>query len=81
VPETNHFRLTVDRKGAKPEVLDFTGGQTEVWLSPPAGEATLKLDLVDNMKGTVTAAAAPARVTIESGRLPQQAAPAASARR
>ena len=29
--------------------LDFVEGQTEVWLSPPAGDYTLKLELVDNL--------------------------------
>lgn len=47
--DTGHFRLTVaPQGGAKPAELDFVNGQTEVWLSPPAGPYTLKLELVDN---------------------------------
>ncbi len=48
VPETGHFRLTLERKGQKTEVMDFAGGQTEAWLQPPAGDYTLKLELVQN---------------------------------
>ncbi|MGA0571527.1 DUF4399 domain-containing protein [Variovorax sp. VNK109] len=47
-PDTGHFRLTLDRKGQKSEVMDFTGGQTEAWLQPPTGDYTLKLELVQN---------------------------------
>ena len=67
VPETGHFRLTAESHG-RTEVLDFRAGQTEVWLLPPAGAGTLKLELVDNAKGTVTAAAAPVRFTEEVAR-------------
>jgi Domain of unknown function (DUF4399) len=48
VPETGHFRLTVERAGRKPEVMNFTAGQTESWLNPPAGDYTLRLELVSN---------------------------------
>ncbi len=47
LPDTGHFRLTLD-KGGKSEVLDFRHGQTEVWLSPPAGDYRMKLELVGN---------------------------------
>lgn len=47
--DTGHFRLTVTPQGgAKPAELDFVNGQTEVWLSPPAGPYTLKLEFLDN---------------------------------
>ena len=47
--DTGHFRLTVaPQSGAKPAELDFVNGQTEVWMAPPAGPYTLKLELVDN---------------------------------
>ncbi|HSV52529.1 MAG TPA: DUF4399 domain-containing protein [Burkholderiaceae bacterium] len=46
--DTGHFRLTMTpRKGAPAEML-FAGGQTEVWLAPPAGDYALKLDFLDN---------------------------------
>lgn len=48
VPETGHFRLTVEQAGRKPEVMNFTAGQTETWLSPPPGDYTLRLELVSN---------------------------------
>lgn len=48
VPETGHFRLTLERAGRKPEVMNFTAGQTESWLNPPAGDYTLRLELVSN---------------------------------
>jgi hypothetical protein len=65
--DTGHFRLTLDRRG-KAEVLDFPGGQTETWLEPPAGEYTLKLELLDNISGAVIAAARPVKVTTENSR-------------
>lgn len=47
--DTGHFRLTAVPLAKGPEaVMDFVNGQTEVWLSPPAGDYLLKLDLVDN---------------------------------
>lgn len=52
--DTGHFRLTVQPKSGKPVVMPFPNGQTEVWLSPPAGDYTLKLDLVDNTNAAKT---------------------------
>ena len=47
--ETGHFRLTMVPLAKGPDaVMEFVNGQTEVWLSPPAGEYLLKLDLLDN---------------------------------
>ena len=47
--DTGHFRLTVTpQAGGKPAEMDFVNGQTEVWLSPPPGSYSLKLDFVDN---------------------------------
>jgi hypothetical protein len=48
--DTGHFRLTVlPKAGGKPAELDFTNGQTEVWLEPPSGDYTLKLEFLDNL--------------------------------
>ncbi len=44
--DTGHFRLLMERTGRKPEVMNFTAGQTEVWLNPPADDYTLRLELV-----------------------------------
>ena len=47
--DTGHFKLTLmpQSKGAAAE-MDFTNGQTEVWLSPPTGEYAIKLEFLDN---------------------------------
>ncbi|MCM3565136.1 DUF4399 domain-containing protein [Hydrogenophaga intermedia] len=53
IANTGHFRLTVTGEGsnAAPAVMDFVDGETEVWLAPPAGRYTLKLDMLDNADG------------------------------
>jgi hypothetical protein len=65
VPATGHFRLTMERKNGKSEVLAFPGGQTEAWIEPPPGEYQLKLELVDNVDGRVLAAAPATRVRFD----------------
>jgi hypothetical protein len=69
VPGTGHFRLTMVRAGAAPEVLDFRGGQTEVWLNPPKGDYQIKLDFVGNQDGDPLLAGTPPQ------RMPVAAAP------
>ncbi|MET0544513.1 MAG: DUF4399 domain-containing protein [Variovorax sp.] len=65
VPDTHHFRLTLERAGRKPEVIELDGGQTEVWLSPPHGEYTARLELVSNSAGAaITARAKPVSFNI-----------------
>lgn len=68
VAGTGHFQLSIERKGAKPEVIAFRGGHTETWLQPPAGEYRLSLQLVNNIDGSVMASAQPVRVRAESAR-------------
>ncbi|QHE85024.1 DUF4399 domain-containing protein [Hydrogenophaga sp. BPS33] len=46
--DSGHFRLTVTPGSGAPAVMDFVNGQTEVWLAPPAGSYSLKLELLDN---------------------------------
>ena len=60
-PETGHFRLSVVPKSGAAAELDFTNGQTEVWLAPPAGDYSLKLEFVDNLNAGKTLAGAVAR--------------------
>lgn len=48
LPDTHYFRLLLERPGAAPEVMNFSGGQTEVWLNPPKGAYTARLELVRN---------------------------------
>jgi hypothetical protein len=66
VPDTGHFRLTLERRGGKPEVISFTGGHTETWIEPPAGDYLLRLDFVNNLNGKVLASSAPVRVRAET---------------
>jgi hypothetical protein len=68
VADTGHFRLTLERKGGKPEVLAFTGGHTETWLAPPPGDYRIALALVNNVDGRVMASAPAVRVRAESAR-------------
>ncbi len=61
--DTGHFRLTLTPQGGgKPAEMDFVNGQTEVWLSPPAGAYAVKLDFLDN--------ANPGKTLVESITLP-----------
>lgn len=61
--DTGHFRLTMmPQAGGKPAEMDFVNGQTEVWLSPPPGGYSMKLDFVDN--------ANPGKTLVESITLP-----------
>lgn len=63
--DTGHFRLTMERAGRKPEVLDFTAGQTETWLNPPVGEYKLLLEMVSNTAdGKVLSAARPSVLSV-----------------
>lgn len=49
IPDSGHFRLTVAPEGnGAPAVMDFTNGETEVWLAPPVGRYTLRLEMLDN---------------------------------
>jgi hypothetical protein len=66
--DTGHFRLTLERKGARPEVMDFAEGQTETWIDAPAGDYQLSLQLVGNADGRVLANAPPVRLRSESAR-------------
>ena len=51
IANTGHFRLTVTPEGGRgsPAVMEFSEGQTEVWLAPPPGNYKLQLDLIDNL--------------------------------
>jgi Domain of unknown function (DUF4399) len=47
--DTGHFRLVVTpARGGKSEEMALLNGQTETWLSPPAGGYKLKLELMSN---------------------------------
>ena len=64
--DTGHFKLAIwSEKGAKLAEMDFVNGQTEVWLEPPVGDYTLRLDLIDNLNpARVLHSAAPVTVKV-----------------
>jgi hypothetical protein len=62
---TGRFRLTVEPRGGKAEVIDLRGGHTEIWMQPPAGDFRFSLEFVDNVTGVVVAAGQPVRVRAE----------------
>jgi hypothetical protein len=67
VPDTGHFRLTLDPAGRKAEVLNFSGGQTEVWLNPPPGNYSMQLEFVSNAVGhAVVSKAKPVQVQVSN---------------
>lgn len=51
VAGTGHFRVTLERPNQKSEVIELAGGQTEMWLSPPRGEYSAQVELIDNTNG------------------------------
>ena len=64
---TGHFKLQmIPKSGSKAAEIDFTEGQTEVWLSPPAGAYTLRLAFLDNVDtGKVLAEAVSVPVEVQ----------------
>ena len=64
VPDTGYFRLSLEREGRKTEVMNFTAGQTEVWLNPPADDYTLRLELVSGTTGAVMTRAEPSALKV-----------------
>lgn len=64
---SGHFKLhVIPKNGSKAAEIDFTEGQTEAWLVPPAGDYTLRLEFLDNVDpGTVLAQAVPVPVRIQ----------------
>ena len=59
-----HFRIVAQGKSGAPERLDFGNGATEVWLKPPPGDYTFRLELVSNGDGAVMASGAPLVVKV-----------------
>ena len=65
VPDSGHFRLTLQQPGRKPEVLSFSGGQTETWLNPPPGDYTMRLELISNTdRERILSAAKPSSLSV-----------------
>lgn len=64
--DTGHFRLTMTPQKGAPADMPFPNGQTEVWLAPPAGVYTLRLDFIDNTTpGRLLAEPATAQIRVE----------------
>jgi len=47
-PGTGHFRVRVKPDNGREELISLNNGFTEVWLQPPAGSYTAKVEFVDN---------------------------------
>ncbi|WP_394791395.1 DUF4399 domain-containing protein [Rhodoferax sp.] len=67
LPDTHYFRLVLERPGAKPEVLNFRAGQTEVWLNPPKGAYSAHVELVRNVTTPEVVAARSPALAFEVG--------------
>lgn len=64
-PDTGHFRLTLEQAGKPPQVMNFTEGQTETWLRPPAGAYGVRLELISNVDNNrILGAAKASAVTV-----------------
>lgn len=64
-PDTGHFRVRLEPATGEPVVFDLTGGDTELWLSPPAGAYRVSVALVDNrVPGQVLAQSATTGFTV-----------------
>lgn len=64
-PDTGHLRFRITTPDGKTEVLPLTGGETELWLQPPAGRYTLSGELVSNREtGIVLATFAPVQFEV-----------------
>lgn len=67
MPDTGHFRLTLQHPGRKAEVLNFTSGQTETWLNPPPGNYSMQLEFVSNTAShPVVTTAKPLQISVSN---------------
>jgi len=65
VPDTGHFRLVLERAGQKAETIELEGGQTELWLNPPKGSYSARLEMISNTAaGNVVARAKAVAFTV-----------------
>jgi hypothetical protein len=65
-PDTGHFRLRLAPAKGDEVVIDLSGGETEVWLNPPAGSYSASLEMLSNIApGTVMAKSAPVRFEVK----------------
>jgi len=59
-PDTGHFRVHLKPATGDEAVIDLPGGETEVWLNPPAGAYTAAVELMNNSAPGQTLAISPA---------------------
>jgi hypothetical protein len=59
-PGSGHFRLRIKPDGAREETIALDNGFTEVWLKPPPGAYSARVEFVDNVGGTQVLAASEA---------------------
>ena len=45
---SGHFRLKIKGDSAHDETIDLVNGYTEIWLSPPAGNYSARVEFMDN---------------------------------
>jgi hypothetical protein len=65
VPETGHFRLVLERAAQKAETIELEDGQTELWLNPPKGSYSARLEMISNTAaGNVVARAKAVAFTV-----------------
>ena len=63
---SGHFRVKLKPEGGREETITLSNGHTEVWLDPPAGIYSARLELLDNAApGQVMAVAEPVVFKVE----------------
>lgn len=63
---SGHFRLRVKADGAREEVIALENGFTEIWLKPPPGAYSARVEFIDNVSaGQVLASSEPVAFKVE----------------
>ena len=64
--DSGHFRLRVKPDNGREEVIALDNGFTEVWLKPPAGAYSARVEFIDNVSATqVLASSEPVAFKVE----------------
>ena len=63
---SGHFRLRVKPDNGREELIALENGFTEVWLKPPMGAYSARVEFIDNVSGTqVLASSEPIAFKVE----------------
>jgi len=63
---SGHFRLRVKADGGREEVIPLENGFTEIWLKPPPGAYSARVEFIDNVSATqVLASSEPVAFKVE----------------